>query len=305
MTAIRRILCATDLSAASEPAWEEAERLAALLKAELRLLHVVPVVPVPLEGYFPPDLYQEVMEGGEREARERLERLLGDRGDRSLAVTPRIERGAPAARILAVAAEESADLLVLGTHGRTGLDRLVLGSVVDRVTRTAPCPVVTVRVGRAAPGSRPLARLCYATDFSPTARAAWPYAVALAEAAGATVDLLHVTPQPVPDRLLSLEALGRMARLLREQGEAQAAEFLADCPLARERVHAAIVSGDPAEQILHWVEARSTDLVVMGTHGWSGLVRWMLGSVAHHVIQLAPCPVLTVGPQGREHGAMR
>jgi nucleotide-binding universal stress UspA family protein len=299
---IRRILCATDLSPASGPAWEEARRLAALLKAELRLLYVVASVPVPLEGYFPPDLYQEVIEGEDREARERLARLVGDSAS-TLAITTRVERGAPAARILAVAAEDTADLLVLGTHGRSGLDRLVLGSVADRVTRSAPCPVVTVRAGRATPGVRPLARLCYATDFSPTARAAWPYAVALAEVAGATVDLLHVTPLPVPDRHLPLEALGRMTRLLREEGEARAAEFLENCPLARERVHTAIVSGDPAEQILHWAEARSTDLIVMGTHGWSGLVRWMLGSVAHHVIQLASCPVLTLGPQGREHGA--
>ena len=305
MTTLRRILCATDLAPASQPAWEEAQRLAALLKAELRLLHVVPPVPVPLEGYFPPDLYQTLVEGGERDARERLDRLVVDRRDPSLAVTVQLDRGAPAARILAVAAEESADLVVMGTHGRTGLDRLVLGSVADRVIRTATCPVLTVRTRPAAPAPKPLARICYATDFSPSARAAWPYAVALAEAAGADVDLLHVTPQPVADRHLSPEALGRMARLLREQGEAQVDQFLADSPLPPDRIHVAVRPGDPGEQILHWAQARTADLVVMGTHGWSGLLRWMLGSVAHHVIQLAPCPVLTVGPQGREHGATR
>jgi nucleotide-binding universal stress UspA family protein len=180
-----------------------------------------------------------------------------------------------------------------------------MGSVADRVMRTARCPVLTVRARAATASATSLGRICYPTDFSPAARAAWPYAVSLAEAAGADVDLLHVTPHPVPDRHLPLEALGRMARLLREEGEARAAEFLADSPLPRERVHVAIVSGDPGEQILHWAQARAADLVVMGTHGWSGLLRWMLGSVAHYVTQLASCPVLTVGPVGREHGGSR
>ena len=305
MTTIRRVLCATDLSPASEPAWHEAQLVAGLLRAELALLHVVPSVAVPIEGYFPPELYQELMEGGEREARARLDQLVATRRDASQKVTLRVEQGAPAARILAAAAADPADLLVMGTHGRTGLDRLVMGSVADRVIRSAACPVLTVRARPGTASWPGLTRICYATDFSPAARAAWSYAVALAEAAGAQVELVHVTLQPVPDRHLSLEALGRMARLLREEGEARAAEFLADCPLARERVYVAIVPGDPGEQILHWAQARSADLIVMGTHGWSGLLRWMLGSVAHHVIQLAPCPVLTVGPQGREHGATR
>ena len=61
--------------------------------------------------------------------------------------------------------------------------------------------------------------------------------------------------------------------------------------------------GVPAEQIVHQAQAQAADLIVMGTHGWSGIVRWMLGSVAHHVIQTAPCPVLTIAPAGAAHEA--
>jgi nucleotide-binding universal stress UspA family protein len=127
--------------------------------------------------------------------------------------------------------------------------------------------------------------------------------VALAEAAGAELDLVHVTALPVPDADLSPDAVGRLARLLHEEGEAQAERFLRDSPLPRERVHVVIGRGLVSDQILHWATARGADLIVMGTHGRSGLLRWTLGSVAYHVVQAGPRPpVLTVGPQslGRE-----
>jgi len=110
-----------------------------------------------------------------------------------------------------------------------------------------------------------------------------------------------VTMVPVADRHLSPDLLGRMARLLREQGEAEAERFLRQAPaLPPERVHVLMGHGAVGEQIVHWARARAADLIVMGTHGWSGLLRWMLGSVAHQLIQAAPCPVLTVGPAGHD-----
>lgn len=308
MIAIQRILYATDFSPASAPAWAQARLLGQLLKAEVLALHVVAPVTLP-EGYIPPRLSRELVEAGHREAHEELDRLAESVTDPALRVSARVAEGSPAPQILAVAREEAADLIVMGTHGRTGLGRLFLGSVADTVVRLAPCPVITVRrrPDRPEASGLRLARITYATDFSATARAAWPFVVALAEASGAAVDLLHVVFEPVPDRHLSPEALGAMARHLREQGEAEAERFLRDSPLPRERVHVLIRNGVVGEQIVLWAEARSADLIVMGTHGWSGPLRWMLGSAAHHVIQLAPCPVLTVGPESRReeqrHGA--
>jgi nucleotide-binding universal stress UspA family protein len=309
MTQIRQILCATDLSPASEPAWEEAQLLARALGAELVLLHVVPPVLVPMEGYFPPQMYQELVEGAEQEAQARLDAVLAKLGEPPLKARSRIAEGSAALRVLDVAREEGSDLLVVGTHGRTGMGRVLLGSVADRIVRSAPRPVVTVRPQPA--GTRPtrMGRILYATDFSPTARAAWPWVQALAGATGAAVDLLHVTAQPVPDRHMSPELIGRMAALLEEHGQSEAERFLQqserDRPgrLPRERVQVLIGRGVVEEQIVHWAQARGADLIVMGTHGWSGLLRWMLGSVAHHLLQTAPCPVLTVGPegQGEEH----
>lgn len=304
MTPIRKILCATDLSPASEPAWEEAQLLARALGAELVLLHVVPPVFVPMEGYFPPQMYQELVEGAEQEAQRHLDALLGKLGDPPLKARSRIVEGSAALRILDVAREEGSDLLVVGTHGRTGVGRVLVGSVADRIVRSAPRPVVTVRPQPSATRPARMGRILYATDFSPTAKSAWPWVQALAGATGAAVDFLHITAQPVPDRHLSPELIGRMAALLDEQGQSEAERFLQqserDQPgrLPRERVQVLIGRGVVEEQIVHWAQARGADLIVMGTHGRSGLLRWMLGSVAHHLLQTAPCPVLTVGPEG-------
>ena len=119
--------------------------------------------------------------------------MLGAVPGSGLTVRIRLEEGSPAERILEVATQEPADLLVVGTHGRAGLQRAMLGSIADRLVRQATCPVLTVRPMPERQLAGEIRRICYATDFSPTARAAWPWVVAIASAAGAEVDLVHVT----------------------------------------------------------------------------------------------------------------
>jgi nucleotide-binding universal stress UspA family protein len=299
MTPINRILYATDLSATSEPAWDEARRLGRLFNAEILVLYVVaPPVVLPVEGYFPPDLYEEVLRDARRHAEKALDRLLGSIAGSGLKVRLRLEEGPAASRILEVARQEAAHLLVVGTHSRTGLRRAILGSVADRMIRQATCPVLTVRTRPESAPRREIRRICYATDFSPTARAAWPWVAAIASAAGAEVDLVHVTFEPVVDHHMPTEAIGRMAQLLQEQGQMEVERFLERSTLPRERIHVHLSPGVPGEQIVHRAQERAADLIVMGTHGWSGVVRWMLGSVAQFVIQTGPCPVLTIAPAG-------
>jgi nucleotide-binding universal stress UspA family protein len=132
MTTIHRLLYATDLSLAPEPAWDEAKRLGRLFGAEIVLLHVVPPPPgAPTEAYVPRRVYEDLLESVRRDARERFDALLGSVAGSGLKARVRLEEGLPAQRILEVAAQEAADLLVVGTHGRTGLERMVLGSVAD------------------------------------------------------------------------------------------------------------------------------------------------------------------------------
>jgi nucleotide-binding universal stress UspA family protein len=162
MKTVRRLLCATDLSAASRPAWEQAQQLGTLFGAEVLLLHVLPAAAVPTTVYFPWTLVEELREAGERQARERPDALLSGSSDSGVKTRVRVESGMPVARmILEVAREEEADLIVMGTHGHTGLGRVLLGSVADRVVRLAPCPVVTVPAeAEGLPGPGRIARVC-------------------------------------------------------------------------------------------------------------------------------------------------
>jgi nucleotide-binding universal stress UspA family protein len=304
MTTIKQILCATDLSPASEPAWEEACLLGRLLGAEVLLLYVQSSLLAPVEGYFPPHLQQEWLNQARQETQTALDARLAQARDRNVKARARLVEGGAADRIVEVAREEACDLIVVGTRGRSGISRVLLGSVADRVVRTAARPVLTVRPQALANRPAALTRILYVTDFSPAARAVWPWVVALAGPAGAAVDLLHVIPHPIPDRQLAPAMVAQMARALEEQGEAQAERFLQESQrtwsgrLPRERIHLLVGPGVVAEQILHRAESRGADIIALGTRGWSGLPRWMLGSVAQQIIQTAPCPVLTVGPEG-------
>jgi nucleotide-binding universal stress UspA family protein len=152
MTAIRRILCATDLSDASEPAWHVARQLGLACQAQVVLLHVVPLMLWPTEGYLDPGAYARLMDEARRGTRARLEAVVAGAGGPPPRIETRLEDGPPAQQILDVAAETGADLIVVGTHGWSGLLRWMLGSVAHRVVQTAPCPVLTV-----GPASRGLA----------------------------------------------------------------------------------------------------------------------------------------------------
>lgn len=295
MTTVRRVLCATDLSPASDAAWAFARRLGRATGAELALVHVLPPIPIPLEAGFDAATYQRLAEADRGSATTRLEELQAAAG---LRVTTRVVDGPPAPRILEMAADWGADVAVVGTHGRTGLDRLLLGSVAEQVVHLARCPVVTVRSAAPPPAPEgPIRRLVYPTDFSPAARRAWPWGRALAEATGASVDVVHVLLDVVPDRHVDPAFLARAAAAIRAEAQGHADQFVAGCGLPRDRVSVHLLHGVETDQIVHWAQSRAADLIVMGTHGRTGVLRLALGSVARRVLHAAPCAVMTVGPE--------
>jgi len=141
-----RIVVPTDFSAGSEEAWAVAQRLAKSLSSELLLVNVFAEPPLWSEGPFTMDHAREVFDGARKWVTEQLEQRVQQAvasGLRARAVVR--EGGAVHEEIVALATEERADLIAMGTHGRGGVDRMLLGSVTDRVIRLAPCPVLTVR----------------------------------------------------------------------------------------------------------------------------------------------------------------
>ena len=140
-----RIIVPTDFSACAEEAWGLAQRLAAASGAELVLTHVLVETPLYSEGPFTMERARQVYEAARRWAAETLEQWAAKARGTGLTVRIALGTGVPHTEIVKLATDERADLVVLGTHGRGGINRALLGSVADRVVRLAPCPVLTVR----------------------------------------------------------------------------------------------------------------------------------------------------------------
>jgi nucleotide-binding universal stress UspA family protein len=301
LPAVKRILLATDLSPASVPAAEFVQRLAPAVQGEVLLFHAVPWIPVPMEGAFEPQTYDRLLRESRDEAVGALDRLGATIKAPAVPVAVRVVDGPPGSRIVEAAADWKADVVVVGTHGRTGLNRVLVGSVAEQVLQLAPCPVITVRpLPRVWAPGRPLARLVYPTDFSPPARRAWPWARAVAEASGAEIDLVHVMMEPVPDRHVDPAFVARAAEAIRRDAQKAVDQFLAGCGFPRERITVELTTGVEADQIARRAEARQADLIVMGTHGRTGVLRLALGSVTRRLLHAAPCAVLTVSPHVAE-----
>ena len=142
---LARILVPTDFSAGAERAWVVARQLASRLGAELILIHVLVETPLFSEGPFTMKQARHVFDAARAWAVKALGEWTANAATAGLSARWVVRSGTPYEEIVGAATQERADLIVIGTHGRGGLDRALLGSVADRVVRLAPCPVVTVR----------------------------------------------------------------------------------------------------------------------------------------------------------------
>jgi nucleotide-binding universal stress UspA family protein len=301
MVSIAHILCPTDLSDVSMHAVEQAIAVARWYRARITAQHVYPPPFAPIPGLPAP---AERVSDAELE-RVRLETARAFQGarDAGVEVDVAIDVGRPAAQILRRAAESGADLLVIGTHGASGVERLVLGSVSERVLRRATCPVLTVPPRGQATVSRPFTRVLCAVDFSEWSLAALEYAFSLAREAKAELTIVHVLEWPwaeppapsfealPPDQAAALReyrryceqrAMARLESLVEEPAQVAG-------PLTIRVSH-----GKPYVEILRAAEESQADLIVVGVHGRSALDLSFLGSTANQVVRRAQCPVLTL-----------
>jgi len=206
-----------------------------------------------------------------------------------------MRKGNVVQEILAQAKASRADLVVIGSHGRGGVQRLVLGSVAEKVLRLATCPVLTVRRGvSVARRSRsPFGTILCATDFSAAANRAVAYASRLAKEANAKLVVMHAVDWPFGDAVTS----GPVAEL-RKSLESSARDELAGL-LSRWRsdgpnAEAVVTIGKASSAILKLARARSADVIVLGVSGRGAIDVAVLGSTTHQVIRTGTWPVLTV-----------
>lgn len=301
---IRRILVPTDFSERAQSALPHALWMAEEYGAELHLLHAMVLHgddPGRAEAAFPDldDAYRQLRSW----AAERMEQSAADLDRSRVEVVQAQERGIAAApTIVEYAEDHDADVVVMATHGRRGVRRMLLGSVTEEVLRTAGCPVLTVRPdGEIGPGGPP-EKILVPVDFSEHSDLALASAGSLARRFGAELDVLHVVGElGVPDPYF-----------------ADAAELRALTKAARERVPEALAEtvdrvlgedvsagshmevGRPPVTIAEFADEHGSDMIVVGSHGRTGMERVFLGSVAEGVVRRAPCPVLTVKPFGEK-----
>jgi nucleotide-binding universal stress UspA family protein len=215
--------------------------------------------------------------------------------------TRRDVSAAPA--LLSYADDEDIDLIAMGTHGRRGARRMLLGSVAEEVVRRARQPVLTVRGKETAPTPTPgtIGRILVPVDFSDYSREALRYAREWAALYGAQIDLLHVVVDDIHPAFYQggVTSIYDVEPDLDEKVQAKLGDFAEEVLGTTDGVEAHVRTGSAPSAIAEFVEANAVDLVSLSTHGRTGLERFFLGSVAEKVVRHVACPVLTVKAFGK------
>lgn len=299
----RNILCPVYFDETSPAALEYACHFAQQSQGVVHLLHVVPTD----EWHLLRKIYRP--EGGgdggadtvraEKIAREKMEELARTHlsGVTYEIVTPL--NSDPVVGILEAEKEQAADLVVMATHGRTGIAHLILGSVAEKVARESRCPVFSTHRTEALAATKPFQRILVPVDISEHSGEALQYARHVAEYSGGTVHPLHVVPTDETDLLLRDVYEAREGtrvnhvtaeKVANQKLRALAQEHLSGVPYETE-LH---VSGDPATTILEVERAVGADLLIMATHGFHGIFHLLLGSLTEKMMRESSCPVLSL-----------
>jgi nucleotide-binding universal stress UspA family protein len=293
MSSSNKIVVGVDFSEEAETAARQALVVARHLGCELVLVHVRATVELPPVPPGPHNVREQEWRDADAHdlaaTRDELERLRERLSGQGAVVSQLLVEDYPDEGVCAAARELGARLTVVGTHGRTGLRWLQMGSVAQKVVRQSETDVLVARRAR----REGYHRILVATDFSPSAERALDSAMALA-APGASIDLVHYldaghmiggnfgASQVLPS------ALERMAELARVQG----AQLLARKRAPDLAIRLRISSERPVPGLIHSLELQPCDLVALGSHGRRGIRRLILGSVAENLVRHAPCSVL-------------
>jgi nucleotide-binding universal stress UspA family protein len=287
MVRIEKILCPVDFFRASLQAADYATTLAASYDAKLHLLHVVSPIVYSAEQYALN--LSEIIDALEKQSAREMRKHAQKARKAGVSIETSIRTGDAQKEILSTIEATKPDLLVMGTHGRRGLEQWFLGSVTESLLRRSPIPMLTLRGYKKTKAAPPtLRRILVTTDFSDGTEDALAYAFSLAQESQARITLLHVMRSPE-----AVEAGGpALAKSVRTRIEKMVPEEARDWCDVRTRVE----SGNPYQLILKTVASEKTDLLVMNIHGKGMLERALVGSTAERVVRGATCPVLLIPP---------
>jgi nucleotide-binding universal stress UspA family protein len=300
MLDIKRILCPIDFSEFSGRALEHAVAIARWYDAPITVLHVVDVrCETPVGAALAPVIAPAALISPARaQVAAELQRLVAAATAPGVRIETLVRDGRPDTAILELADALPADVLVMGTHGRSGFDHLVMGSVTEKVLRKATCPVLSLPPGSRddVRGSVALKSILCPVDFSESSMRALQCAVSLAEEADAHLTVLHVArPLASHDTMvyapLSLpDAQAQYERHLRHR----LGDFVPGAARVYCTIEEQVTSGKPWREILRVAEDQDAELIVIGVRGRTSTDVMLFGSTTHHVVRQATCPVLSI-----------
>jgi nucleotide-binding universal stress UspA family protein len=298
MAKISKILFATDFSDAAEHAQAYAFALAKRFKAPLVVVHVVDTAYPSYAGVYGFGAEVELhIDEVKRYAQEQLVRVTESARDHGLTADPHLLATHPPEAIVDEAVAKGCDLIVLGTHGRSGVDHFLFGSTAERVVRLSTVPVLSVKPREKEfleLGTLSIKTVLCPCDLSPASEQAVELAADMCRLFGAELVLLHVIDSRVSYPLMLPEAKLPTADELRANAN-QRLDALA-AKLGKVKSRKVVVDGVPHKLILEQAKKIGADLLVMTTHGRHGMTRALLGSTAEKVVRTAPLPTLTVKP---------
>ena len=293
MITISKILCPVDFFPASDAAVNHAVGLAANYEARIHLVHVItPLLPTAYEYAIDT---AAVMDSLEKNARDEMEKLAARAKQAGVQADIEIRIGDVYDEIKYAIEAEKPELLVMGTHGRRGVERWFMGSTTEKLLRHSPVPLLTISASGEKFGSVPrFRRILVTTDFSEGTADALSYAFSVAQENEARITLLHVIHDVAAD------VSGKYRDSLIQGVEKQ----LQDLVPAEARnwcdVVTRVETGVPYRIILRTLEDEKVDLLVMNIHGKGMLDRALLGSTAERVVRAAFCPVMAIPPLKRK-----
>jgi len=300
----KSILCATDFSDDSNRAIYYGSALAKELGAKLYVCHVVDLSPVAIYGEFQLDPVGQ-QERIREDAQEQIRQMLGNLTIQWESI---VNVGQPAEEIARIIEEKRIDLVISATRAHSGLKRLILGSVTERLMRTLTCPLLVARspghesIEPPADRSVSLGKILIGCDFSNDSALALSYGLSLAQEFESELHLVHVIEPPkytefvkpgpaaahgIQDRVLSDLLTQKLQGLVPE-------EVRIWC-----RLHTILLEGRPYEELVGYADRNAMDMIVLGMRGHGLVKSLLLGSTTDRVTRHAPCPVLTVSNQPR------
>ena len=303
MIRIKKILYTTDFSDSSLCVFPQAVYLANKYNAELHMLHAIvlhALDPLNPEDKFPE--FDNLVRLFKKNAKKRMDYEILNADLKNLNVVKAQERGFSAAPvILDYCKKNKIDLIVMGTHGRRGIEHLFMGSVAEEVVRLAENPVLTVRKSDDLMPIASKKKILVPIDFSIHSKTALKYALKIAPTYNAKLQLLHVVEESIHPAFYAsgINSIFEINSQLKSRSKEVIREMLDSVGGKEVETDIFVVEGRASSEIIKFAEEKSSDLIIISTHGLTGIEHLLLGSVTEKVVRMAKCPVLTVKVFGK------